>query len=76
MRFKLMHGAPPLPRRPVIKLNDYNKLTENDDLFIHRWMQQRCEFYDSIQVSDCPYVGNYSGVDNYSGGDMRRHVWC
>ena len=39
-------------------------------------MQQRCEFYDSIQVSDCPYVGNYSGVDNYSGGDMRRHVWC
>ena len=31
-----MHGAPPLPRRPVIKLNNYNKLTENDDLFIHR----------------------------------------
>ena len=21
-------------------------------------------------------VGNYSSVDNYSGGDMRRHVWC
>ena len=53
MRFKLMHGAPPLPRRPVIKLNDYNKLKENDGLFIHRWMLQRCEFYDSIQVSDC-----------------------
>ena len=33
MRFKLMHGA---PKSPVIRLNEYNKLTENDDLFIHR----------------------------------------
>ena len=36
-------------------------------------MQQRCEFYDSIQESKCPCVGNYSGVNNYSGGDRHCH---
>lgn len=30
-------------------------------------------FYDSIQESKCPCVGNYSGVDNYSGGDRHCH---
>ena len=57
------------PRSPVIRLNEYNKLTEYDDLFIHRRMQQRCGFYDSIQESDCLCV------DNYSGGDMHRSCY-
>ena len=30
-------------------------------------------FYDSIQESKCPCVGNYSGVDNYSVGDRHCH---
>ena len=35
------------PRIPVIRLNEYNKLTENDGPFIPRWRQQIHEGYDS-----------------------------
>lgn len=56
-----MHGAP--PRSPVIRLNEYNKLTENDDLLIHRYEQQRCGVFDNSQESDCTCFINFTTAD-------------
>ena len=44
----------------VITVSEYNKLTENDEIFIHRWMQQRSGFWHSNKephntlVDNCP----------------------